>query len=541
MSTPSTEHRIASWPRLALAALLAVALVLRLRVAWAGLYTLILDVTSDDAYYYFQIARNLVDGGGVSFDGETPTNGFHPLWLVLLTPIAAAGGDPVDTLHWGLSLSALFGTATVYWVYASARTLTNNAAAGLATASFTAVHPALVRESVNGLETALSVCLIAWVVHRFLRMASRREPPRTIDYVRLGLASGLMLLARTDSLFVLPPLALFFFARERGRRRLESAVAIAAPALLVLGPWIAWSLASFGTLVQISGVAIADFERQAWLAREGGSVLAVLAHAWEVTQGALFRRMMHIYFVPLAAPTGPFFVAAGGLLAFVLLAPLAPRARARRQMGLVMVPGGGILLGLLYHSAVRWWLREWYFAPVALLAALLLGVALAYGHSVVRETRFAERSVAAFYAVFAVGLALAFGPHMAERWGLHSPHRVNQLEAARWIDAHTEPGARVGSFNAGILGYFSNRTVVNLDGVVNADAYRAKVEKRLPEYVGSMRLDYVADLKGALRPIRCGEQHDQPCETVAVVGERLRSFGGGRIHILATRPAKETR
>jgi hypothetical protein len=257
MSTPSTEHRIASWPRLALAALLAVALVLRLRVAWAGLYTLILDVTSDDAYYYFQIARNLVDGGGVSFDGETPTNGFHPLWLVLLTPIAAAGGDPVDTLHWGLSLSALFGTATVYWVYASARTLTNNAAAGLATASFTAVHPALVRESVNGLETALSVCLIAWVVHRFLRMASRREPPRTIDYVRLGLASGLMLLARTDSLFVLPPLALFFFARERGRRRLESAVAIAAPALLVLGPWIAWSLASFGTLVQISGVAIA--------------------------------------------------------------------------------------------------------------------------------------------------------------------------------------------------------------------------------------------------------------------------------------------
>jgi hypothetical protein len=213
MSTPSTEHRIASWPRLALAALLAVALVLRLRVAWAGLYTLILDVTSDDAYYYFQIARNLVDGGGVSFDGETPTNGFHPLWLVLLTPIAAAGGDPVDTLHWGLSLSALFGTATVYWVYASARTLTNNAAAGLATASFTAVHPALVRESVNGLETALSVCLIAWVVHRFLRMASRREPPRTIDYVRLGLASGLMLLARTDSLFVLPPLALFFFAR----------------------------------------------------------------------------------------------------------------------------------------------------------------------------------------------------------------------------------------------------------------------------------------------------------------------------------------
>ena len=97
MSTQFTEHPIASWPRLALAALLAVALVLRLRVAWADLYTLILDVTSDDAYYYFQIARNLADGGGVSFDGETPTNGFHPLWLVLLTPLAAAKPDMKST------------------------------------------------------------------------------------------------------------------------------------------------------------------------------------------------------------------------------------------------------------------------------------------------------------------------------------------------------------------------------------------------------------------------------------------------------------
>ncbi|MDH3214522.1 MAG: glycosyltransferase family 39 protein [Myxococcales bacterium] len=537
MSTASMEYTSASRLRLALAALLAVALVLRLRVAWADLYTLILDVTSDDAYYYFQIARNLAGGDGVTFDGETPTNGFHPLWLVLLTPVAALGGDPVETLHRGLSLSALFGTATVYAVYASVRTLTQNAAAGLAAASFTALHPALVRESVNGLETGLSVCLISWVVLLFLRAASEREPPRMADYAWLGVASGLMMLARTDTCFVLPPLALFFFARERGRRRFASAVAIGAPALLVLGPWIAWSLASFGTLVQISGVAIADFERQAWLAREGGDLAAVLGRAWEVTRASFFSRLMHLYFVPLAAPTGPFFVGAGGLLAFLLLAPLPQRARARRQIGLVMVPGSGILFGLLVHSAVRWWLREWYFAPAALLGALLLGVAVAHLHGVLRDTRFGGRAVVALYALFAAGLAVAFGPPMAGRWGLHSPHRVNQLEAARWIDAHTEPDARVGSFNAGILGYFSNRRVVNLDGVVNEAAYRAKVEQRLPAYVRAMRLDYVADLLGALRPIRCGEHGDRPCETVAVVGERVRAFGGGRIHILATRPA----
>ena len=41
----------------------------------------------DDAFYYFQIARNLGDGNGFTFDGVHQTNGFHPLWLFLITPI----------------------------------------------------------------------------------------------------------------------------------------------------------------------------------------------------------------------------------------------------------------------------------------------------------------------------------------------------------------------------------------------------------------------------------------------------------------------
>ena len=33
-----------------------------------------------DAFYYLQVARNWADLGRISFDGEHPTNGFHPLW-----------------------------------------------------------------------------------------------------------------------------------------------------------------------------------------------------------------------------------------------------------------------------------------------------------------------------------------------------------------------------------------------------------------------------------------------------------------------------
>jgi hypothetical protein len=41
----------------------------------------------DDAYFYFQIATNLINNGYPTLDGYEPTNGFHPLWLYILVAI----------------------------------------------------------------------------------------------------------------------------------------------------------------------------------------------------------------------------------------------------------------------------------------------------------------------------------------------------------------------------------------------------------------------------------------------------------------------
>ena len=51
------------------------------------LINLLRDVNSDDAFYYFQIAYHLAEGKFSTFDGGiTQTNGYHPLWLLLITP-----------------------------------------------------------------------------------------------------------------------------------------------------------------------------------------------------------------------------------------------------------------------------------------------------------------------------------------------------------------------------------------------------------------------------------------------------------------------
>ena len=47
----------------------------------------LLDQCADDAFYYLTIARNIVSGKGISFDGISATNGFHPLYLTLLSAL----------------------------------------------------------------------------------------------------------------------------------------------------------------------------------------------------------------------------------------------------------------------------------------------------------------------------------------------------------------------------------------------------------------------------------------------------------------------
>ncbi len=60
----------------------------------------------DDAFFYFNIAGNAVERGFFSFDGLSPTNGFHPLWMGILIGLRYLCPAPLAYL----SLSAVLST-----------------------------------------------------------------------------------------------------------------------------------------------------------------------------------------------------------------------------------------------------------------------------------------------------------------------------------------------------------------------------------------------------------------------------------------------
>jgi hypothetical protein len=72
----------------------------------------------DDAYYYFKVAENIGLGHGSTFDGINPTNGYHPLWMLICIPIfTLARFDLILPLRVLLIVMSLFSIATAILLY----------------------------------------------------------------------------------------------------------------------------------------------------------------------------------------------------------------------------------------------------------------------------------------------------------------------------------------------------------------------------------------------------------------------------------------
>jgi 4-amino-4-deoxy-L-arabinose transferase-like glycosyltransferase len=517
--------------------ILAAGLALRLVVAWLPMELLVQKTLPDDAFYYFLIARNVARGNGVSVDGIVPTNGFHPLWAItLLLPFALASGDLAA--HLGLTLAAIFDTLAVWLGYRTVKELTGDEWGAVLTALLYGLNPLAIMESANGLETALAACMFALCSYWYL-LKIRAPATQPTNQLIFGVIGGLTFLARTDTAFLLLVIGadwLLRWRREPSRRfqtcgRVLLAYAVVA---LVVAPWLAWNWLAMGTLVQSSGVAAPYVIRYSLLTplRAGVPPLQVL--------GQRFVPILYLGFLLFWRYTGVAWVLV--LLCWIAWRVVRLRRASRSPVGAasrrrpspdnrqrelaptfwraeraLLIPLAGAILPLLVHQFVRWYPRSWYFVPLAFATALFTGPLLAGAVAALRQ---AGLSQAPRWLV--VGAALLLVGQGVREWraGFY-PWQIHMYRAAFWTAANTPPEATIGAFNAGLQGFYSDRTVVNLDGVTDQGALRAIEEKRLLSYINSRGVSYLVDYRAyivdSFYPFfeQGFEQHLQPVATLS--------------------------
>jgi len=491
-----------------------VALTVRLLVAAQPVATLVTQTIYDDAFYYFVTASHIVREGVVSFDGINPTNGFHPLWMGFNIAAVALLGPTDRAINALIFFAAVMGALTTSLLFGLCLRLVGHTSLALAISLLYALNAKIVLMHLNGLESVLVSLTLTLVLLTLLSLDFLRQPGAGRGPVVLGGVCALAVLARTDSAVIVAVLLAVcgLAAHAVGTPRLfwRLGVVVGVMALLTL-PWFAWMWLRFGALVQMSGMVEPVVQRQQFLALTPGLL----------DQGHfLLSRFAAIVKVVLALPlvyegrtprfwlyTGLGLYVLGGMA--LLVAPLR-RATLGRTARLRLLPalgwrgnvlttpqltglacGAAILLFLSVHVFLRWgnW-RGYYAASLTpfLYPGLALGVAALAGHATTRRRRIA------FWGMQGVALTLIVVNTLALNYYPLAHQRV-MMAAATWLAAHTEPGARIGSYNAGILGYYSQRLTVNLDGKINNPAAEARMTGDQTAYVQAQCISVIADFE----------------------------------------------
>ena len=435
------------------------------------------DAYIDDAFYYFEIARNLAAGKFSTFDGGvTRTNGYHPLWLLLVTP-----------LYWVFDLeSALFGVKALEIMLIAGGVCLIALAVRLAQLPWIlllAVLPALYgqRGMIVGMEAAagaflLGATLLAAVL--FARDAKRWR------WLLAGLAF-LLPWVRLEyvavALFVTAGLALLLGS---GPAPQPPAGCSSADRLRALGLPLVAAIAGILVYFLYNGVVFGG------VVPVSGAVKVARSAEWAAGGGADWGRAL-AGFLDAAGRDGEAVAELGGyLLAVWALCRL--RGSSTDAVGLLAVLVTMLALGVetLAVKVQIAWLYDprfeayshWYYVPSYLVAALMLPVRCYVTIFLLRRFlpgRFARWRRPAIVAVCLAGLALAFDPYR-----FTEPFRfVEERRHSSWFPAPFGPAsvgferllprdAVLGSWDAGAIGYFANRPVVNLDGLANSYDYQ---------------------------------------------------------------------
>ena len=158
----------------------------------------------DDAYYYFKVAQNISEGHGSTFDGIHPTNGYHPLWLLVCIPIfALARYDLILPLRVLVLVTGALQIATAILLYRLVRSAISPPAGMLAAAYWVFSTYILLFLYKTGVESSIAlffIVVLLYLTYEFER-AWRLIAPSMGRLCILAVVAALVVFSRLDLIF----------------------------------------------------------------------------------------------------------------------------------------------------------------------------------------------------------------------------------------------------------------------------------------------------------------------------------------------------
>jgi hypothetical protein len=410
----------------------AVALALAVVLMWP-----LRDYVTDDTFIHLRYAQNVAAGQGLVFNPGEPVYGCtSPLWVVLIADGMLLGLD-------GLVTARLLGFAStlasiVFFMQLMRRTLRTPELRAFATVAW-AGHAWMIRWSLSGMETPFAVALTLAGFVAFTEGRQWGSRP-----VRTGTVWALASLTRPEAVFLLVLWAIFLVVDTDSRAGLRRLAFGLVPPVVIYGGWLLFARLYFGTFwpqtlsAKTAGgegleYHLSNLWRQIRIVGASDGVLALLL----VAAGLFaFRRLW------------PGRVIAQRLVPWVWLVavPALYVARGVPVLSRYLLPLLPILAWLAWRSAEFWWVsdppRSGQVKRAIAFGAVVAALSLALNYSVYRGV------VVPQVTSFSRGLERSL-----VTWGT-------------WFGRYSSADAVIATPDIGAIGYFSQRRVLDLAGLV---------------------------------------------------------------------------
>lgn len=506
----------------------------------------------DDSFYLLNIARNIAAGNGITHDGLHMTNGFQPLYVLVLIPVYwVAQANRIFPVYFAAVLLSACSIVSAYLCFKIVDLLINVKAAYFSLL-FTLFSPVALGYSLNGAETSLAVMFFLWAIYVYIRdlqFVRLSECPRGKLLV-FGVLLGLAVLARIDMLILIFAIGVeiaWFHVRDRGvtGENLKRALVLGSVVGVIIAPWFIYNLTCFGGLIPMSGKAVRQiavggknarslhaarfsgvkpesegtfsaFKRKLDSNREFLFYKKLTGESSRVLRGFFhFPDWMNFYWrhaspplsrIPVLGPYLHFPTKLPALLLIPFLGPIFllwnrrekaasethhPAQNLKRSLFLILF---SVTLILSYIIKVPgFWFFQRYFAPVYFVVVIFLSFFLFVVLDLLRSSGNALR----YSIVTLLVLSLLAPWYFSSSANIRRWRQKDALFTYPGIIAYARNIFReedmLGSSQSGYFSYFLDQKVHNLDGVVNAEALEAIERRQMDEYILTAKIDYLID------------------------------------------------
>jgi len=410
---------------------------------------------TDDSFYFYETARHMAAGDGMTFDGIHPTNGMQVIWVLILTPIYWLFDGLWLPVRVSIVIQGIAALVATGLFYDALRRLFDRSVAMVATVVWV-FNPFVVFMYLGGHESSLNFLFLTGVLWL---LTTRTRDERSLAVI--GLVLGLSMMARLDNVLFVGIVS----GALLGRRVLDTPrrfLTFSVSAGVIPAAYALYNFSTYGHLVPVSGSVLSTASTEVIvLYVVGCGVLAVV-------------------------------------LAF-LTTGVAPSSPNRAVFDTPTIVGLFGLCGvshLTYYLLLHRTFRSWYFAMEAIAGALVGAAVLSVllSLSTARVPRARPQYIAVALVVLLLGSFTVLGaatqldPDQDQLGALH-------YDQARYLSNNVACDAVIGSGNAGILGYFSERSVVELNGLANSYEFVERYQGNHSKYIREAHPDFLVDYR----------------------------------------------